>query len=106
MTKNSLLSKIKGPEDIKLLSYNELKDLAVEIRKEILTVVGHNGGHLASNLGVIELTLAIHRVFSSPHDAIVWDVGHQSYTHKMITCMQSRFSTVRLWEGLSGFPKR
>ena len=106
MTKNSLLSKIKGPEDIKLLSYNELKDLAVEIRKEILTVVGHNGGHLASNLGVIELTLAIHRVFSSPHDAIVWDVGHQSYTHKMITGRQSRFSTLRLWEGLSGFPKR
>ena len=106
MTNNTLLSRIKGPEDIKLLSYDELKALALEIRKEILTVVGHNGGHLASNLGVIELTLAIHRVFSSPHDAVVWDVGHQAYTHKMITGRQSRFSTLRLWEGLSGFPKR
>ncbi|AIN94184.1 1-deoxy-D-xylulose-5-phosphate synthase [Treponema putidum] len=106
MANNTLLSRIKGPEDIKHLSYNELKTLALEIRKEILTVVGHNGGHLASNLGVIELTLAIHRVFSSPYDSIVWDVGHQSYTHKMITGRQSRFSTLRLWEGLSGFPKK
>ncbi|WP_024466954.1 1-deoxy-D-xylulose-5-phosphate synthase [Treponema pedis] len=104
--KQKLLSEINGPEDIKTLSDKEVKILASEIRKEILNVVGRNGGHLASNLGIIELTLAIHRIFSSPHDAIVWDVGHQSYAHKIITGRYSRFSTLRQKDGLSGFPKR
>ncbi len=101
-----LLSKINGPEDLKTLSTEEVGRLASEIRSEILHVVGNNGGHLASNLGVIELTLAIHRVFSSPDDSIVWDVGHQSYAHKLITGRYKRFSTLRKKDGISGFPKR
>lgn len=104
--KRKLLIDINGPEDVKSLSDKEVKSLASEIREEIVNVVGHNGGHLASNLGVIELTLAVHRVFSSPHDAIVWDVGHQSYAHKIITGRYSRFSTLRRKDGLSGFPKK
>lgn len=104
--KQKLLTGIAGPEDLKTLSDKEVKLLASEIREEILNTVAHNGGHLASNLGVIELTLALHRIFSSPHDAIVWDVGHQSYTHKIITGRYSRFSTLRQKDGISGFPKR
>ncbi len=101
-----LLENITCPDDIKKLSKSELKELVNEIRAEILTVVGKNGGHLASNLGVIELTLALHRVFDSPKDAIVWDVGHQAYTHKLITGRYKKFHTIRKWDGLSGFPKR
>ncbi len=101
-----LLENITCPNDIKKLSKKELTQLISEIRKEILTVVGKNGGHLASNLGVIELTLALHRVFDSPKDAIVWDVGHQAYTHKLITGRYKKFHTIRKWDGLSGFPKR
>ncbi len=80
-----LLSKIHSPQDIKKLSQKELKQLAQEIRTTIINVVGKNGGHLASNLGVVELTIALHRVFNSPEDAIVWDVSHQCYTHKLLT---------------------
>jgi len=104
--KHNLLTGIYGPEDLKTLSNKEVKQLASEIREEILNTVAHNGGHLASNLGVIELTLALHRIFSSPHDAIIWDVGHQSYTHKIITGRYTRFSTLRQKDGISGFPKR
>lgn len=103
---HTLLSRINCPEDLKALSNTEVKMLASEIRSEILHVVGNNGGHLASNLGVIELTLALHRVFSSPHDAVIWDVGHQSYTHKLITGRRGRFATLRKKDGLSGFPKK
>ena len=103
---HNVLSKINCPEDLKALSDAEVRLLASEIRSEILHVVGNNGGHLASNLGVIELTLALHRVFSSPHDSVIWDVGHQSYTHKLITGRKDRFSTLRKKDGLSGFPKR
>lgn len=102
----SLLENIRSPEDIKALKETELRRLAEEIRREIVDVVGTNGGHLASNLGVIELTIALHRVFDSPRDAIVWDVGHQSYAHKLLTGRAALFSKIRRKGGLSGFPKR
>ena len=88
------------------LSREELRILAQEMRSIILETVGANGGHLASNLGVIELTIALHRVFSSPKDAIIWDVGHQSYPHKLLTGRYHNFPTLRLKDGLAGFPKR
>ncbi len=102
----SLLTGIKSPEDLKDLTGPELGRLSAEIRKKIIEVVGQNGGHLASNLGVVELTIALHRVFSSPHDTFIWDVGHQCYTHKMLTGRFERFHTIRKKDGLSGFPKR
>ena len=80
-----MLEKINSPEDIKKLSLNEKEELAQEIRNYILEVVSKNGGHLASNLGIVELTLALHTVFNVPEDKIIWDVGHQSYVHKIIT---------------------
>ncbi len=106
MEKKTILSRIKSPEDIKKLSLSELPVLAGEIRERIINVTHKNGGHLASNLGVVELTIAMHRVFSSPEDQFVWDVGHQCYTHKIITGRNDRFDTIRKKDGLSGFPKR
>ena len=100
-----LLERINEPNDLKKLTINELEALSQEIRERIIEVVSKNGGHLASNLGIVELTLAIHRVFNSPTDQIVWDVGHQSYTHKLITGRQKEFETLRKFNGLSGFPK-
>jgi 1-deoxy-D-xylulose-5-phosphate synthase len=105
MNKNVLLS-IREPKDLQSLSREELRILAQEMRSIILETVGANGGHLASNLGVIELTIALHRVFSSPKDAIIWDVGHQSYPHKLLTGRYYNFPTLRLKDGLAGFPKR
>lgn len=102
----SLLAAISSPEDLKALPSRDIPLLSQEIRKKIIEVVGANGGHLASNLGVVELTLALHRVFSSPDDLIVWDVGHQCYTHKLITGRNDRFSGIRKKDGISGFPKR
>lgn len=101
-----MLTEISSPEDIKRLSTRELKRLAREIKKTIIERVSVNGGHLASNLGVIELTIAIHYVFNSPVDKIIWDVGHQSYAHKLLTGRYERFSTIRTFRGISGFPKR
>lgn len=101
-----LLSRIRNPEDVKSLSREQVSLLAAEIRKEIIDVVGTNGGHLASNLGVVELTIALHRVFSSPQDAFIWDVGHQCYTHKLLTGRFDHFSSIRKRDGLSGFPKQ
>ena len=101
-----LLSKIHSPEDIKKLSQKELKQLAQEIRNTIISVVGKNGGHLASNLGVVELTIALHRVFNSPEDAIVFDVSHQCYTHKLLTGRYEEFPTLRKAGGLSGFTNK
>lgn len=101
-----LLSKIHSPEDVKKLSQKELKQLAEEIRKTIIEVVGKNGGHLASNLGVVELTIALHRVFNSPKDAIIWDVSHQCYTHKLLTGRYKEFSTLRQKDGISGFTNK
>lgn len=100
------LDELKGPQDLKELSQAELTELATEIRREIIETVAHRGGHLASNLGVVELTLALHRVFDVPRDKIVFDVGHQSYVHKLLTGRYPVFRTLRSFGGLSGFPKR
>lgn len=100
------LEDVKSPRDLKDLSYEELDGLAAEIRAELVATVAQRGGHLASNLGVVELTMALHRVFDMPQDKIVFDVGHQSYVHKLITGRYHRFSTLRSFGGLSGFPKR
>ncbi len=100
------LNKIHSPNDIKGLSADEIAVLAEEIRRELVDVVTTNGGHLASNLGVVELTLAIHKVFDSPRDHIIFDVGHQSYVHKMLTGRLDRIDTLRKAGGLSGFTKR
>ena len=100
-----MLEKINSPEDLKKLNIEEKNKLAQEIREYILQVVSENGGHLASNLGVVELTMALHSVFNMPKDKIVWDVGHQSYVHKIITGRREEFKTLRKLNGLSGFPK-
>jgi len=101
-----LLPKINSPQDLKKLNQNELNRLAHEIREQIVSTVASNGGHLASNLGVVELSIALHRVFNSPEDKIVWDVGHQCYAHKLLTGRFSSFSSLRRQNGLAGFPKR
>ncbi|UCE72597.1 MAG: 1-deoxy-D-xylulose-5-phosphate synthase [Nitrospiraceae bacterium] len=99
------IEKIKGPEDLKKLSVEDLKQLSAELREIIIETVATNGGHLASNLGTIDLTIALHRIFDSPKDKIIWDVGHQAYAHKLLTGRYDRFSTIRQHKGLSGFPK-
>ncbi|MGB4682552.1 MAG: 1-deoxy-D-xylulose-5-phosphate synthase [Dethiobacteria bacterium] len=96
---------LKLPEDLKNLSIAELKELAAEIRQYMIRTVADTGGHLASNLGVVELALALHSTFDSPRDRIIWDVGHQSYPHKLLTGRWDRFPTLRRYGGLSGFPK-
>ncbi|MDD6479134.1 MAG: 1-deoxy-D-xylulose-5-phosphate synthase [Oscillospiraceae bacterium] len=101
----NFLQKIKSPEDVKKLSYEEIDKLCNEMRHCIIDTVSKNGGHLASNLGVVELTVALHRVFSSPDDAIIFDVGHQSYPHKLLTGRFDRFNTLRTKDGISGFMK-
>jgi 1-deoxy-D-xylulose-5-phosphate synthase len=101
-----LLDGINGPADLKKIPYNELKRLAQEIRQEMIDTVNVTGGHLASSLGTVELTIALHRVFKSPQDKIIWDVGHQSYAHKLLTGRRERFHTLRQYGGLSGFPSR
>lgn len=98
-----LLSKIKSPDDVKKLNYDEISLLCQEIRDRIVSTVSKNGGHLASNLGAVELTVALHRSFSSPEDALIFDVGHQSYTHKLLTGRFDKFSTIRTENGLSGY---
>ncbi|MDR1239840.1 MAG: 1-deoxy-D-xylulose-5-phosphate synthase [Treponema sp.] len=100
-----LLSRIADPGDLKNLSPLELNRLAAEIRETIVSTVSRNGGHLSSNLGVVELTIALHRVFNTPEDKIVWDVGHQCYAHKLLTGRYGAFSTLRKAGGLAGFPK-
>ena len=101
-----MLSKIRSPKDIKNPNQKELRQLAQEIRRTIIEVVGKNGGHLASNLGVVELTIALHRVFNSPEDAIIWDVSHQCYAHKLLTGRYEEFKTLRQKNGLSGFTNK
>ncbi len=100
-----LLDSICSPEDIKGLSYDDTAVLCSQIRERLISVTAKNGGHLASNLGVVELTVALHRVFDSPKDKIVFDVGHQCYTHKLLTGRGGEFASVRTEGGLSGFPK-
>ena len=101
-----LLDSINSPADLRQLSLPALKKLAAEIRHEIVTTVTTTGGHLASNLGVVELTIALHRVFDSPRDKIIWDVGHQSYVHKLLTGRRQQFNSLRQYGGLSGFTCR
>ena len=100
-----MLEKIKSSEDVKKLSKQEKIELAEEIRKYILEVVSENGGHLASNLGVVELTIALHSVFDMSKDKIIWDVGHQSYIHKILTGRKKQLKTLRKLDGIAGFPK-
>jgi 1-deoxy-D-xylulose-5-phosphate synthase len=101
-----ILDRIDSPKDLKALSWREMKQLAAEIREELVRTVSTTGGHLAPNLGVVELTLGLHYALDSPRDKIVWDVGHQSYTHKLITGRREQFNTLRQYGGISGFPKR
>src|SRR5271169_2028061 len=100
-----IIERIKSPRDLKSLKAEELNTLADELRTLIIERVSINGGHLASNLGVVELTIALHYVFNSPVDKIVWDVGHQSYSHKLLTGRYRDFPTIRKLKGISGFPK-
>lgn len=106
MQNEQVLQKINSPADLKMLTLDEIKILADEIRQLIIDVVSKNGGHLAPNLGVVELTLALHKIFTTPQDKIIWDVGHQSYIHKILTGRKNIFSTLRQYKGMSGFPKR
>lgn len=102
----TILETIDSPCDLKGLSASQLEQLASELRAKIIAVCAANGGHLAPSLGVVELTLALHRVFDSPTDKIIWDVGHQSYAHKLLTGRRDKFATLRTLGGISGFPKR
>jgi len=101
-----LLDKVDNPADLKRLTHLQLRQLASEVREELVARVTANGGHLASNLGVVELTIALHRIFDSPRDKIIWDVGHQSYVHKLLTGRRDRFATLRQYRGISGFTCR
>lgn len=101
-----LLTHIKGPKDLKSLSLPQLTDLGQEVRATLIKTIAKNGGHLASNLGVVDLTIALHYSYNSPKDEIIFDVGHQAYTHKLLTGRQKQFSTIRTYEGLSGYLKR
>ena len=100
------LDQIETPDILKKLSITELEDLAGQIREELIATTAKNGGHLASNLGVVELTLALHRVFQMPKDKLIFDVGHQSYVHKLLTGRYEQFHTLRTYGGIAGFPKR
>ena len=102
---NKVLDKINNPDDLKKLNIQEKEELAKEIREYLIDIVSKNGGHLASNLGIVELTIAIHSVFNSPEDKIIWDVGHQSYVHKILTGRKEKMKSLRKMGGLSGFPK-
>ena len=101
----NILSKTNTPEDLKKLSISEKQELATELRKLVIQTVSKTGGHLASNLGVVELTIALHSVFDMPKDKIVWDVGHQTYVHKILTGRKDKIGTIRSFNGLAGFPK-
>src|SRR6266487_811938 len=100
------LDMVDEPTHVKKLTPDQLQQLSKEIREELITVLAKNGGHLGPNLGVVELTVALHRVFSTPHDKFVWDVSHQTYVHKLLTGRKNRFNTIRSTGGLSGFAMR
>ena len=100
------LDAIHGPIDLQGRSFTELNDLCEQIREEIISAVNEHSGHLGSNLGAVELTVALHRVFRSPHDAILWDTGHQAYVHKMLTGRLAGFGHLRQEGGLSGYPSQ
>ena len=101
-----MLEQVRGPADLAHLSQPQLTELAAEIREFLVHKVAATGGHLGPNLGVVELTLALHRVFDSPHDPIIFDTGHQAYVHKMLTGRCPDFETLRMKGGLSGYPSR
>ena len=104
MTK--LLDHINSPKELRKLSNEQLPQVAQELRDFIIDIVATKEGHLGASLGVVELTIALHYVFNTPDDKLVWDVGHQAYGHKLLTGRRDRFATNRLYKGLSGFPKR
>ena len=100
------LDKVNFPSDIKNFSNDQLKELAKEVRTEMIDAVSETGGHLGAGLGVVELTVALHYIFDTPNDKIIWDVGHQSYPHKILTGRKDKIRTLRKGDGLSGFTKR
>src|SRR5258705_899762 len=100
------LEMVDAPLHVKKLTLTQLQQLAEEIRRELITVLSKNGGHLGPNLGVVELTIALHRVFDTPKDKFIWDVSHQSYVHKLLTGRKNRFHTIRTTGGLNGFALR
>src|SRR5881275_2028546 len=102
----TLLDTINDPADLRHLPRAQLQPLAEELRAYVLDSVSRTGGHLSSNLGTVELTIALHYVFNTPHDRLVWDVGHQTYPHKILTGRRDRMATLRQLNGLSGFPRR
>lgn len=104
--KNSILDSINSPRDLKMLAVEDLPLLAADLRREIIKTVAANGGHLGPCLGVVELTIALHYVFNTPDDKLIWDVGHQAYAHKLLTGRKDQFHTLRQHQGISGFPKR
>ena len=106
LVRKKLLQSIRSPHDLRSMELADLEDLADELRQTIIATVADTGGHLAPSLGVVELTLALHYVFDTPNDKLIWDVGHQAYAHKLLTGRQNRFHTLRQHGGLSGFPKR
>ena len=101
-----LLSRIETPADLRLLARSQLRQVADEVRQEVVDVVSQTGGHFGSNLGSVELTVALHYVLDTPHDRLVWDVGHQTYPHKILTGRRSRMHSLRQLGGVSGFPRR
>ena len=106
MSKTKFLNKINFPTDLKQLNHSELKILKDELREEMINAVSETGGHLGAGLGVVELTVALHYIFDTPKDKIIWDVGHQSYPHKILTGRKDKIKTLRQGNGLSGFTKR
>src|SRR5689334_12109205 len=102
----SLLNSIQSPADVRKLGRPQLKTLATELREFLLQSVSRTGGHLSSNLGTVELTIALHHVFDTPYDRLVWDVGHQTYPHKILTGRRDRMASLRQLGGISGFPRR
>ena len=107
MTKDyEFLNNINFPSDLRKLSENDLQKVSDEVRKEMINAVSETGGHLGAGLGVVELAVALHYVFNTPNDKLIWDVGHQSYPHKILTGRKNKIRTLRQWSGLSGFTKR
>ena len=106
MPNTPILDKIQLPSDMRQLSDSQLAALSRELRAETISIVSDTGGHLGSSLGVVELTVALHAVFNTPHDRLIWDVSHQCYPHKILTGRRSRMRTLRQRDGLSGFTKR
>ena len=106
MTTTPLLDTIEYPQDLRRLREDQLPQLAAELRTFLLDSISKTGGHFASNLGAVELAVALHYVYDTPNDHLIWDVGHQSYPHKVLTGRRNRMHTMRQYGGLAGFPKR